>query len=86
MNKELNVKLDFYGPDSNMDIIRREAKAEGYVMTAGFKEFVKLRYNARLNINNGIITSITFKDADSKDLKEFKDRREKDLLWESLKE
>lgn len=85
MNKELNIKINIYAPDSNLEVIRDGARAEGYAMTAGLKEFVKIKYNAKLNVGRFGITSITFKDANSKEFKEFKERYEKDMLMFALR-
>ncbi len=43
--------------------LRRQARLEGWVGVAGYKDFVKEKYNARLYIGkNGDITGIRFRD------------------------
>jgi len=84
MNKDLNVKFDLHY-DANLEEIRNGARAAGYVMTADLKEFVRIKYNARLNVSHGSANSITFKDPNSKDLAEFKRRKEINFMWNTLK-
>lgn len=46
--------------DPKLVYIRKLARAEGYALVAGLKEFVRVRLHARLNASSDGITSISF--------------------------
>jgi hypothetical protein len=54
-----------YIPDPLYELFRNEARAEGWSMLDGLREFLQERYNAKMYVRDGEIHAIKFNDTET---------------------
>ena len=62
------MKIKYSAASSVVSAARALARSNNWVGTAGFKDYMKINWQARVNVNvYGEVTSITFNNADLHD-------------------